>query len=83
MYIARGGCLSVRPPSFWRLHPGARPSLEEVDVHSIASLLKLYLRELPEALMTAELHRNFLNAVQFYKLSDHKVCDICDKGRCL
>eukprot|EP00730_Choanoeca_flexa_P014786 TRINITY_DN6592_c0_g1_i4.p1 TRINITY_DN6592_c0_g1~~TRINITY_DN6592_c0_g1_i4.p1 ORF type:complete len:507 (+),score=111.37 TRINITY_DN6592_c0_g1_i4:143-1663(+) len=51
---------------------GARPSLDEADAHSVASLLKLYLRELPEPLMTSKLHRNFLNAVQFYKLSDFK-----------
>ncbi|KAJ9083049.1 Rho GTPase activating protein [Entomophthora muscae] len=30
------------------------------DVHAISGLLKLYLRELPSTVLTAELHRDFL-----------------------
>ncbi|KAI9298137.1 RhoGAP-domain-containing protein [Neoconidiobolus thromboides FSU 785] len=30
------------------------------DVHAVAGLLKLYLRELPSTVLTAELHRDFL-----------------------
>jgi phage-related protein len=40
----------------------AEQLLKEVDVHSVTGILKLYLRELPEALFTDELYQKFLDA---------------------
>lgn len=34
------------------------------DVHAVASLLKLYLRELPSMILTRELHMQFLNVLR-------------------
>ncbi|KAB8336816.1 hypothetical protein FH972_021125 [Carpinus fangiana] len=34
------------------------------DIHAIASLLKLYLRELPESILTRELHLDFLRVLE-------------------
>jgi RalA-binding protein 1 len=34
------------------------------DVHAIASLLKLYLRELPQTILTRELHLDFLSTLE-------------------
>lgn len=34
------------------------------DIHSVASLLKLYFRELPNPLCTYQLYDSFVNAVQ-------------------
>ncbi|XP_074041891.1 GTPase-activating protein CdGAPr isoform X2 [Leptinotarsa decemlineata] len=34
------------------------------DIHSVASLLKMYFRELPNPLCTYQLYQNFVNAVQ-------------------
>lgn len=45
------GCFSVLIPEYR-------------DVHILASLLKLYLRELPEPLLTYHLHKDWLDAVQ-------------------
>ncbi|XP_057651897.1 rho GTPase-activating protein 92B-like isoform X1 [Diorhabda carinulata] len=45
------GCFSVLIPEYR-------------DVHILASLLKLYLRELPEPLLTYHLHKEWLDAVQ-------------------
>uniref|UniRef100_T1J2N9 Active breakpoint cluster region-related protein n=1 Tax=Strigamia maritima TaxID=126957 RepID=T1J2N9_STRMM len=39
----------------------AEQLLKEVDVHSVTGLLKMYLRELPEALYTDELYPSFLD----------------------
>lgn len=36
--------------------------LKEVDVHSVTGILKLYLRELPEALFTDQLYPQLLEA---------------------
>lgn len=41
----------------------AEQLLKEVDVNAVAHLLKLYLRELPEALFTDELYPNFFEAL--------------------
>lgn len=43
---------------------------EEYDVHAIASLFKMYLRELPATILTRELHLEFL-----------KVLELGDKGQ--
>ncbi|XP_074604819.1 rho GTPase-activating protein 32-like [Brevipalpus obovatus] len=44
------------------------PDLEEdaflQDIHCVASLLKLYFRELPNPLLTYELYEKFINAIQ-------------------
>ncbi|XP_071445756.1 active breakpoint cluster region-related protein [Hetaerina americana] len=40
----------------------AEQLLKEVDVHSVTGILKLYLRELPEALFTDELYPKFFEA---------------------
>ncbi|KAF1815166.1 hypothetical protein P152DRAFT_247884 [Eremomyces bilateralis CBS 781.70] len=37
---------------------------EPYDVHAVASLLKLYLRELPVSILTRELHLDFLKALE-------------------
>ncbi len=34
------------------------------DIHSVASLLKMYFRELPNPLCTYQLYKNFVDAVQ-------------------
>lgn len=41
----------------------------EPEVHAVASLLKLYLRELPAPLMTYEKYDAFISAVQCYQSS--------------
>ncbi|PSN30679.1 hypothetical protein C0J52_20850 [Blattella germanica] len=40
----------------------AEQLLKEVDIHSVTGILKLYLRELPEALFTDELYPKFFEA---------------------
>nr|CAD7194195.1 unnamed protein product [Timema douglasi] len=40
----------------------AEQLLKEVDIHSVTGILKLYLRELPEALFTDELYPKFLES---------------------
>lgn len=44
---------------------GDVPLIEEpyTDVHAVASLLKLYLRELPSSILTRELHLDFLKVL--------------------
>ncbi|KAF4967387.1 hypothetical protein FZEAL_10539 [Fusarium zealandicum] len=38
------------------------------DIHAVASLLKLYLRELPTTILTRDLHLDFLTAIE---IADH------------
>ncbi|KAJ4309026.1 Rho GTPase activating protein [Fusarium piperis] len=38
------------------------------DIHAVASLLKLYLRELPTTILTRELHMEFLSTIE---IADH------------
>lgn len=40
----------------------AEQLLKEVDIHSVTGVLKLYLRELPEALFTDALYPEFTKA---------------------
>ncbi|XP_071559608.1 active breakpoint cluster region-related protein isoform X1 [Temnothorax nylanderi] len=47
----------------------AEQLLKEVDVHSVTGVLKLYLREMPEALFTDALYPAFLEAFQSSDLS--------------
>ncbi|XP_043254602.1 active breakpoint cluster region-related protein isoform X4 [Colletes gigas] len=47
----------------------AEQLLKEVDVHSVTGVLKLYLREMPEALFTDALYPAFLEAFQNSELS--------------
>ncbi len=45
------------------MHTGQSISLDgETEVHAVASLWKLYLRELPEPLLTYHLFDDFINA---------------------
>lgn len=36
---------------------------EYYDIHAVAGLLKLYLRDLPSSVLTRELHKDFLQVV--------------------
>jgi hypothetical protein len=36
--------------------------LKDIDIHSVTGLLKMYLRELPEALFTSQLYKKFFEA---------------------
>ncbi|OXU28720.1 hypothetical protein TSAR_012957 [Trichomalopsis sarcophagae] len=47
----------------------AEQLLKEVDVHSVTGVLKLYLREMPEALFTDALYPAFFDAYQSGELS--------------
>ncbi|XP_053986949.1 active breakpoint cluster region-related protein isoform X2 [Hylaeus volcanicus] len=47
----------------------AEQLLKEVDIHSVTGVLKLYLREMPEALFTDALYPSFLEAFQTGELS--------------
>lgn len=40
------------------------------DIHAVASLLKLYLRELPSTILTRELHLDFLNTTEMANQED-------------
>ena len=49
---------------FWYISDAyeAEQLVKEVDIHSVTGLLKLYLRELPEALFTDDLYPRFFEA---------------------
>jgi RalA-binding protein 1 len=47
---------------------------EYYDVHAVASLLKLYLRELPASILTRELHLDFLKV-----LGMSRSCPVCSR----
>ncbi|XP_078658558.1 rho GTPase-activating protein 22-like isoform X2 [Branchiostoma floridae x Branchiostoma belcheri] len=51
---------------------GERPDFEELqaDVDSVASLLKLYLRELPEPVVPFAMYESFLQAARLLKVSE-------------
>lgn len=40
----------------------AEQLLKEIDIHAVTGLLKMYLRELPEALFTNMLYKKFFDA---------------------
>ncbi|KFY92614.1 hypothetical protein V498_04830 [Pseudogymnoascus sp. VKM F-4517 (FW-2822)] len=40
------------------------------DIHAVASLLKLYLRELPTTILTRELHLDFLSVTEIHDVND-------------
>lgn len=46
------------------------------DIHAVASLLKLYLRELPTTILTRELHLDFLGVTEIHDEKD-KVIALC------
>ena len=49
------------------------------DVHAVASLLKLYLRELPQPVLTRELHLQFISVLgERYRDSDSAPCSLTD-----
>lgn len=45
-------------------------SEEYYDVHAIAGLLKLFLRDLPSSVLTRELHKEFLQVIELANRSD-------------
>ena len=52
------------------------------DVHAVASLLKLYLRELPASILTRELHLDFLKVLGKFALYPHTdLANVCRYGR--
>lgn len=56
-------------------------NIEEIDIHSVASLLKQYLRELPECLIPYKLYQRFMNiAMNFQKTegNDNKLEQVRD-----
>ncbi|CAH1795633.1 unnamed protein product [Owenia fusiformis] len=55
---------------------GQRPDLEQLgaDIHTVCSLLKLYLRELPEPLIPYEMYE------KFYKVAMRDICEDEDKA---
>ena len=62
------------------------------DIHAVASLLKLYLRELPNSILTRELHLEFLRALgkqdralqeKLVMLTSHRPRREAEEGRCL
>ncbi|VDM63316.1 unnamed protein product [Angiostrongylus costaricensis] len=50
-------------------------SLDDVQVHVLTTIVKAFLREMPEPLITFDLYENFLNVSE--------VDDITERGRCL
>jgi RalA-binding protein 1 len=50
------------------------------DVHAVAGLLKLYLRELPSTVLTRERHGDFLHIVGMHHFLSPLILDIEDKN---
>ena len=46
-------------------------NLAQADIHTVASILKLYLRNLPEPLVQTELYPRFLNAIRQRKFCSY------------
>ena len=56
----------------------AQQELRQKSPHLAASLLKLYLRELPEPLFTTHLYPLFINSIEIFdnpQLRDQKLCE--------
>ncbi|KAG0329634.1 hypothetical protein BGZ99_001241 [Dissophora globulifera] len=54
-------------------HDGDLALLQEdvyYDIHAVAGLLKLFLRELPSSVLTRELHKDFLQVIELPNRSD-------------
>ena len=51
-------------------------NLAQADIHTVASILKLYLRNLPEPLVQTELYPRFLNAIRQRKFLIHFILTI-------
>ncbi|KAF9901176.1 hypothetical protein EC991_006432 [Linnemannia zychae] len=54
-------------------HDGDFPLLAEeeyYDIHAVAGLLKLFLRELPSSVLTRELHKDFLQVIELANRTD-------------
>ncbi|PRP78605.1 hypothetical protein PROFUN_13554 [Planoprotostelium fungivorum] len=62
----KGKVFEFGKPAFAR---DARDTLPETDAHTVAGLFKLYLRELPEPLITYELYDDF---IQMASEADHQ-----------
>jgi hypothetical protein len=50
------------------------------DISNVTSVLKLWLRELPEPLLTMQLHQGFLDAASKYLSSLTSLLWTCDDG---
>lgn len=50
---------------------------EYYDIHAVAGLLKLFLRDLPSSILTRELHRDFLQVIGTVKLAIYRYCCYC------
>ncbi|KAJ7996445.1 hypothetical protein DPEC_G00237150 [Dallia pectoralis] len=53
---------------------GEKPSFDSTDVHTVASLLKLYLRELPEPLVPFSRYQDLLLCEQKISAERKQVC---------
>ena len=51
-------------PTFMTFSDLGSLNLAQADIHTVASILKLYLRNLPEPLVQTELYPRFLNAIR-------------------
>lgn len=61
------------PRGLWR-QPHGRPSVcSTTDVHTVASLLKLYLRELPEPVVPFSRYEDFLSCAQLLTKDEGEV----------
>ena len=45
---------------------GQKPSLDDVDVHTVGSLLKAYLRDMPQSLVPPDLYQRAMNCAMRY-----------------
>ncbi|XP_071829026.1 rho GTPase-activating protein 24-like isoform X2 [Apostichopus japonicus] len=57
-----------------RFDLGQKPDLDEIrpDVHTVASLFKLYLRQLPEPVIPFDHYDNFYNAINLLKRNEEE-----------
>ena len=51
--------------------PESDSMLKDVDINSVSGLLKLYLRQLPEALFSDRLYPRFLQVISFHSYHNY------------